>query len=183
MLAVRRALAANHATPLRPLMDLMAATQLGLAALPRQRTDQLTLYNLFGDPALSFPLVAVPATLDAPDRAAPGQAVTLRLAGPVPAGTAHFTLTIRRDRMLGKVTPVPPDHPDAEAEMARTHARANAKTLADARLPIIDGRAEWTVRIPDPCDHAHLSANVYAEGADADAAASRIIRIQVNNQK
>lgn len=177
LLAIRRSLVENRQTLLRRAMDLMAATQLGLAALPRQRMDQLAMYNLFGDPAATFPLVGDAADLAAPDEAPPGAEITVTLRGPVPAGTAHFSLTIRRGRMIGEVVAVPEDHPKAEQEMIRTHAAANRKALAEARVPITDGKAQWTVRVPADCDEDVLFANVYAEGATTDAAATRTVRI------
>ena len=176
-LKVRQWLARDRKTGFRAFVDLAAATQLGFAALPAQRADQLTLYNILGDPALSLGIVRALASLEAPDAASPAQAVEVRMKGPIKTGTAHFSLTVPRDRALGRVAPVPESHPDAEAEMIRVNARANNKVVLQQRVKIRAGRAAWTFHVPQACPPGTLHVNVYAEGQDRDAAATRPIEI------
>lgn len=177
-LKVRQWLAADRKTGFRVMVDMMAATQLGRDALAPQRADQLTLYNILGDPAMSMGVVRTPARLTAPASAAPGQTVEILLEGPVAAGKAEFSLTVSRDRMLGDVQPVRADHPDAENEMARTNARANDKVVAAETVEVSGGRARWKLRIPDDCPAGTLYVNAYAWGRRADAAASAAVRIE-----
>jgi hypothetical protein len=177
-LKAQRWLAQDRRTGFRAMVDLIAMTQLGFSALPAQRADQLLLYNLLGDPALSLSVVRTPASLDAPQSARAGQVVQVRMEGPVAVGTAHFSLSIHRDRTLAPLRAVPTDHPQAESEMIRTNARANDKVVAEGRAPIRAGRAVWQLGIPGDCPAGQFHVNVYAQGPDHDAAASRPIRIE-----
>ena len=177
-LKVRQWLAADRRTGFRIMVDMMAAVALGREALAPQRADQLALYNILGDPALSMGVVRTAAQLSAPPSAAPGQTVEVRLRAPVAAGKAEFSLTVSRDRMLGEVRPVRADHPDAENEMARTNARANNKVVVAETIQVSGGRARWKLRIPADCPAGTLYVNAYAWGERADAAASAALRIE-----
>ncbi len=177
-LQVQKWFARGRRTGFRTMVDLLAATQLGFAALSDQRADQIMLYNLLGDPALSLPVVRERAALSAPAAAWPGQTIEVRMTGPVKTGTAHFSLTIRRDRTLRPVAAVPEDRPGAEAEMIRTNARANNKVVVENSVRITEGKAAWSVRIPADCPAGEFHINVYAQGQQHDAAGSREISIQ-----
>ena len=181
-LQVQEWLARDRRTGFRTMVDLLAATQLGFAALSDQRADQITLYNLLGDPALSLPVVRERAALSAPAAAWPGQTIEVRMKGPVKTGTAYFSLTIRRDRTLTPVAAVPEDRPGAEAEMIRTNARANNKVVVEKAVKITEGKAAWSVRIPADCPAGECHINVYAQGQQADAGGSRKISIQGQEQ-
>ncbi len=177
LLKIQQWLAGDRKSSFRAMLDLAAATQLGFAALPAQRADQLTLYNLLGDPALPLGLVAEAASLEAPASVQPGQAVQVRMRAPLETGMAHFSLTIPRDKALGEVAPVGEDHPDAEAEMIRMNARANNKTLLAGQADIRAGRADWSFRLPRNLPPGPLYVNVYAQGSRRDAAGSRVLQV------
>jgi hypothetical protein len=170
----QRALAADRPAGFRMIIDLLAAVPLGRPALAAQRTDQLMLYNLLGDPAAASGIVPDEVTVMAKDAAQPGERVEVALRAPVAAGLAHVSLTIPRDGLLPG-TPAVGRLP-SERQMIETNARANHKVLSEARVRVVDGWARWSVTMPRGRDGL-LHLNAYVEGADRDAAGSRAIRL------
>jgi peptidase C25-like protein len=179
LLEVRRGLATHRVTALRGMVDLLAATQIGIKALPQQRVDQVSLYNLLGDPALPLPVVMAGATVEAPQEAPPGTTITVRATSGVLTGTAHWSMTILRNRMKGKVLAVRADHPQVREEMIRTHKAANDKVLAAGKTPVADGRASWQVRLPGKAPGARVFVSVMIESADAGAAGSATVKLRL----
>jgi hypothetical protein len=118
------------------------------------------LYALFGDPALG---VACPGKAVRPFRAAPaadGSAwdVTGTVAG-MEKGQALVTLEVPRTVIRGTLKPIDPARPGWRADMKNNYATANRKVVAEARVPVADGR--FRARLPATAGGRPLSAGTY----------------------
>jgi hypothetical protein len=171
----KRGLVGDRPAGFRLLMDLVAATHLGAPARAAQRRDHAMLYNLLGDPALQSGIVPAEVTVEAQGSARPGETVVVALRSPVASGLAHVSLTIPRDGMLPGPPAAGPRTP-GERDMIETNARANDKVVTEARVRVVDGRAQWRVTMPRGLA-GPLHLNAYVEGDQRDAAGTRAIRI------
>jgi hypothetical protein len=163
--------------PFRQQIALVAGLVLGLDALGQQRTDQILMYNLLGDPALRTGFVASGCTVTAPSAGAPGKKISVTCTSPVPAGTARFSITVNRDDLPADVTVVAESDSDWEKKMIDTHRRANDKVVLSETVPLVDGKATWTPTLPEDCPQGKLHINVYTASKKADAAGSTTITV------
>jgi len=176
---VRRMFAEDRMTRLRMVVDLAAGMALPREDLPKQRRDQLALYNLFGDPALSIGLVSGRATIEAPKQAKPGEKIIVKAASDaVSEGEALFELTISRASQKTPLRPVAESDPSAETKMAATNAAANDKVLRTHRTSVRDGGASWSLQLPADLEPGQYHVNVYVRGWRADALGTAMIVVE-----
>jgi hypothetical protein len=177
LLAVQTDLAAHRVTALRPMLDLAAATQLGMENLPKQRIDQLTLYNLLGDPALPLSVVHPGVRIDVSGEVGPGRQVTFEAESPAAKGQAEWRLSVRRNYMTGPEPQADKEKPEGPSEelMARRHKWANNKTLLQHEAKVADGKTTWTVQLPETVPGDVAAVSVFIVGTDRTVAGHRTI--------
>jgi hypothetical protein len=161
----------------RQQISVVAGLVLGLDALGQQRTDQILMYNLLGDPALRTGFVPDGCTVTAPAAGTPGSEITVHCTSPIPTGTARFSISVNRDDLPADVSVVAESDPDWEQKMIETHRRANDKVIVVETVDLADGKASWTLTVPEDCPQGKLHVNVYTASDTADAAGSTTITV------
>lgn len=117
--------------------------------LDAERTENLYLFNLIGDPLLrlSYPR---PIELERPERVQSGDVLTVRGSSPI-AGMLSLDLSYRRDRLTfdfaGRAAFDESD-PSLD-EFDATYRRANDRTLQVVERPIEAGPFEVTITVPE----------------------------------
>lgn len=163
-------------------MDAMARTINPKSRdLLAERTEQIQLFNLIGDPLLKLPYPQQ-AALEAPGAASPGE--TIKIAGSSPIdGKCVVELVVRRDRLKFKpaVRDKFVDSDEALAAYQDDYGRANDPRLIEANCVAAQGRFAAELRVPDdargPC---HVRA--FVTGNDDWAMAAGDIEIKPATQ-
>jgi hypothetical protein len=141
-----------------------------------ERAETAQVFNLLGDPLLRIAHpVAMP--LDAPDRIAAGQRISVQGRAPF-GGRCTVELIVRRDRLTFR-SPSRPEFdasPEAADVYQATYQRANDPRLIMRELDVPAGEFAVTLPIPDTAfGDCHLRA--YIDGREAFALGARDIEI------
>ncbi len=169
--------------PIQAIGDgaLTAARLLG--GQGRTREEQLSLYNLFGDPATKLRRPAVLTTLEAPASVRPGQSLAVGLT--LPAGVTEGTAYVSLEKPQGQtLEPMEDAHQkgltpqEAQARAERNEKRYNNRTVMTLSVPFTGGRLESSVRLPPGVPAGQYTLRVAAVGEEQLAVGARAIEVQ-----
>ena len=187
-------LALNRDTPPQRLGEYWLATKAGIARTPmdaltfwlydqgdgsggrtsleQQRREHLEMWLLLGDPALKLDVPNSRIELQAAATARPGESV--RLSGTLPAGINAPTVRVLIERPFGSAQPTPATN----AEPATAHARANDLVLKAFEVPVVDGKFEVSVPIPEQPRYPRLILRAIAISPDQTASGACVVTIK-----
>jgi len=172
----------------RDLMDVIALPFIGgsVSTLNRINRDTLHHYVLLGDPALVPALPMADAKVEVGGAAVSGRPLVVRGEAPgIETGRALVTLEVQRKTIRGDTQPVDLAKPGAAETVLENYAVANDKVCARAEVPVVGGRFEATLALPDdllPVRH-YVKAYCWSDGSRRDAAGSLEVRVEVGDEE
>lgn len=158
--AAKAAVVDKDASPLRLQADAIATTIQGPGSLEPMRKDVILHYNLLGDPAMRIRRPSEDLELAAHGN--PGRGRTFSAAGAAKTGPVELTFECLRDKF---VHPVDLVGDTAEEQIARRYANANNKVVVKTSAPVVDGRFEAEIELPEKLKPGKYLLKAYGPGS------------------
>jgi hypothetical protein len=166
--AVKQALM-RHTDEFRQLLDAFSLVEVTPAEQLKVLGEQVSLYNLLGDPAAAIAFPRTEVSFDPPGGSFKDGRLKVRGHAPgITEGTAIVTLEVERDILLHTLDPVDPFNLD-QATVQANWSKAVDKVVTGKTVPVANGvfTAELIWTPPLPGDAFYVK--VYAESATTDS--------------
>ncbi len=177
LVAGKKKMLAESSGALAMIAEAQLSKQVKGATLVR---DHLYLYNLLGDPAQLIPFPAAFASIEAPEKAAAGETVTVKASLPEGGdGEAVVTIEARRDRGSPPAGESAPVNAGADEIKAR-HLRANDVSIVRQTVPMKGGAVEASITLPPTLSKGRYAVVIAVAGSDTArcAAGAKVFKVE-----